>query len=127
MFYTGTVGVSAALMGKMVEQWEAILNSTDPIPGLNSWGFVFEPLLTIYTQYGAKSGGNSLGTSPKDGNATILLLSPNWNNTASDALVVNTARQLLEGGNDIAKSMGLLARLPTTSTSAARGRTRRRS
>jgi hypothetical protein len=108
MFYTGTYGVSAVLMSKMVERWEAILNSTHPIPGLSSWGFAFEPLPTIYTRFGENNGGNSLGTSPKDGNAMILLLSPGWNDTNSDALVMKMARQLLSAANEIAESMGLL-------------------
>jgi hypothetical protein len=108
MFYTGTYGVSAALMNKMVERWEDILNATGPIPGLSSWGFAFEPLPTIYTQFGEKNGGNSLGTLPKDGNAMILLLSPGWNDTKSDVLVMKMAHRLLDGANEIAKSMGLL-------------------
>jgi hypothetical protein len=108
MFYTGTYGVSAALMRKMIESWGNILNSMDPIPGLSSWSFAFEPLPTIYTRFGRKNGGNSLGTSPRDGNAMILLLSPGWNNTKSDALVMKTARRLLDGANEVAMSMGLL-------------------
>lgn len=108
MFYTSTYGVSAALMSKMVERWETILNSTEPIPGLSSWAFAFEPLPTVYTRFGAKNGGNSLGTSPEDGNMMILLLSPGWNDTNSDILVMNTARRLLDAANDIAESMGLL-------------------
>lgn len=33
------------------------------------WDIAFEPLPTAITQYGDLKGGNSLGTSPKDGNA----------------------------------------------------------
>jgi hypothetical protein len=33
------------------------------------WDIAFEPLPTIMTQYGDKNGGNSLGTSPEQGNA----------------------------------------------------------
>jgi hypothetical protein len=108
IFYTSTYGVSATLMSKMLDRWDSIFNATSPIPGLLSWGFAFEPLPTIYTQYGAKNGGNSLGTSPKDGNAMVLLLSPAWNNTASDVLVMKTAKKLLDAGNQVAQSMGLL-------------------
>jgi hypothetical protein len=108
LFFTGTYGVSATLMLDMVERWDAIINSTDTIPGLKSWSFTFEPLPTVYTKYGKKNGGNSLGTTPQDGNAMILLLSPAWNNTSSDQLVANTARRLIDGANDVAKAMGML-------------------
>lgn len=108
MFYTSTYGVSATLMSEMTKRWDMILNETGPIPGLTSWGFVFEPLPTIYTQFGEKNGGNSLGTTPKDGNAMILLLSLGWNDTDSDVLVMKTARRLLDGANEVARNMGLL-------------------
>lgn len=49
------------------------LNNTIPnfeLPGSwVLWDIAFEPLPTIITQYGDRNGGNSLGTSPEDGNA----------------------------------------------------------
>jgi hypothetical protein len=108
MFYTGTYGASAALMSNMIERWDAILKAASPIPGLSSGSFAFEPLPTVYTQWGEKRGCNSLGTTPRGDNAMILLLSPGWNGTRSDALVINTARQLLDGANEVAKGMGFL-------------------
>ena len=39
------------------------------IPNGIVWSVAFEPLPTIMTRYGDLKGGNSLGTSPRDGNA----------------------------------------------------------
>jgi len=56
-------------MGKIFDSLNSTLYNFE-LPG--SWVFwdvAFEPLPTVITQYGDKNGGNSLGTSPKDGNA----------------------------------------------------------
>ena len=39
------------------------------VPGGVVWSIAFEPLLTATTKHGNENGGNSLGTSPMDGNA----------------------------------------------------------
>jgi hypothetical protein len=61
--------VSATLMSKI---FDSLNNTTYDFELSGSWVFwniAFEPLPTIVTQYGDKNSGNSLGTSPKDGNA----------------------------------------------------------
>ena len=39
------------------------------VPQGVAWSIAFEPLPTAITKYGDEKGGNSLGTSPADGNA----------------------------------------------------------
>ena len=39
------------------------------------WGISLEPLPTIFTQYGPLKGGNSMGTTPDDGNGMGKLTS----------------------------------------------------
>ena len=106
-FHTATYGVSAPLLCKIFASFNATI-STTAIPSLILWIYVVEPLPTIITQYGDKKGGNSLGTSPKDGNGFVLLLTGVWNNTADDALVAQTADKMLRDANSIAKGLGLL-------------------
>ena len=106
-FYTATYSVSADLLSKITDAFNETI-STTTIPGLILWTFALEPLPTIITQYGDKKGGNSLGTSPKDGDAVVLLLTAIWNNTGSDALVKGTAGKMITNANAIAKGMGLL-------------------
>ena len=106
-FLTGTYGVSAALMGAISDRFQAVIDAT-PIPGILNWGWASEPLPTIFTQYGAKNGGNSLGTSPADGNAMVLLLSPTWNASSSNALVYRTMARMMAEADQAARQMGLL-------------------
>lgn len=69
-FATGTYGVSVELLNKIFEINNATLYELLPtINGTIIWDLAYEPLPTIMTQYGQLKGGNSLGTSPKDGNA----------------------------------------------------------
>ncbi|KAF2649454.1 FAD-binding domain-containing protein [Lophiostoma macrostomum CBS 122681] len=110
LFYTGTYGVSAVLLQDIVHRWDAILNSTAPIPGLIAWGFTFEPLPTVFTAHYKDNGGNPLGVTDEQGNMMVLLLSPVWNNTASDTLVVERAESLLAAADQAAKELGLLKR-----------------
>jgi hypothetical protein len=110
LLYTGTYGVSSALMQEIIHRWDVILNSTAAIPGLAAWGFTFEPLPTVFTAHYKDNGGNSLGVSDEDGNMMVLLLSPMWNNTASDALVVKRAEKLLKADDQAAEELGLLKR-----------------
>ncbi len=68
LFYTGTYGVSAPLLSKIFDICNATLYDFNP-PGGVVWSIAFEPLPTLVTEHGSLKGGNSLGTSPKDGNA----------------------------------------------------------
>ena len=106
-FHTATYGVSASLLYKITACFNATI-STTTIPSIILWTFALEPLPTVITQHGDKKGGNSLGTSPKDGNGVVLLLTGIWNSTADDALVAQTAGKMLREANSIARGMGLL-------------------
>jgi hypothetical protein len=68
MFYTGTYGVSAALLSRIFSSLNETMYKFD-IPGGITWSVAFEPLPTVFTKWGDLKGGNSLGTTPKDGNA----------------------------------------------------------
>jgi hypothetical protein len=68
VFFTGTYGVSATLLGKIFDTLNATIYPFD-LPSGIIWSVAFEPLPTLVTQFGDKKGGNSLGTEPKDGNA----------------------------------------------------------
>ena len=68
-FFTGTYGVSAELMSKISDSLDSSAYNFELPGSWVFWDISFEPLPTIITQYGDKNGGNSLGTSPKDGNA----------------------------------------------------------
>lgn len=107
LFATGTYSVSAELMEAMVDTWNATLDHAGSIPGLVYLAFAFEPLPTVYTQHSSARGGDSLGLSPADGNAMVLLITIGWSNSLSSALVHDIARQLLADSNRVAISMGL--------------------
>ena len=69
LFYTATFGVSATLLAKILEISNETFHSAHPqVPGGVLWGFAFEPLPTQFTKFGPLKGGNSLGTTPADGN-----------------------------------------------------------
>lgn len=89
------------------------------------WSIAFEPLPTLITSYGAKKGGNSLGTSPKDGNGfsklllpdylliisdilIVILMSALWPNPTFDSIIEKTANKLTSDIACIAEEMGLL-------------------
>lgn len=72
LFYTGTYGVSAPLLGKIFDICNTTLYDFNS-PGGVVWSIAFEPLPTTVTKYGGFKSGNSLGTSPKDGNAVSKL------------------------------------------------------
>lgn len=69
IFYTITIAPDIELLHDIFD----IANRTiyelfpDSVNDL-SWGFTFEPLPTIITLHGNPKGGNSLGTTPEDGN-----------------------------------------------------------
>ena len=69
LFYTATYGVSATLLAKILSiSNETFLATDSQIPNGVLWSLAFEPLPTQVTKYGPLKGGNSLGTTPADGN-----------------------------------------------------------
>lgn len=106
LFYTGTYGVSAALLNKIFEIANATLYDYQVPQPWVLWDFAFEPLPTVFLSHGA--GNNSLGTSPSDGNGMILLISALWPESAYNAGVHAKAVQLGESIADAAREMGLL-------------------
>lgn len=69
LFYTATYGVSAKLLAKIFDiSNETFYSSNTQVPGGVLWSFAFEPLPTQVTKFGQSKGGNSLGTTPADGN-----------------------------------------------------------
>ncbi|MCJ1405484.1 hypothetical protein MMC11_008712 [Xylographa trunciseda] len=108
-FLTGTYGVSAPLLSVIFDSLNATMYDFN-IPNGILWSVAFEPLPTVIVEYGDLKGGNSLGTSPKDGNAIILLLAGIWTNAASDDLVEHMAQRMMKDVADIAQQMGLLHR-----------------
>ena len=68
LFFTGTYGISAGLLSRMFDSLNESLYDFN-IDGDVFWDIAFEPLPTIITKWGDIKGGNSLGTSPQDGNA----------------------------------------------------------
>jgi hypothetical protein len=124
VFFTGTYGVSAEFLVKTFDSLNGTLYNFN-IPNNIIWSISLEPLPTLITSYGSKNGGNSLGTSPADGNSMgknvtiqtltprltstkVILISALWNDTASNNIVKQTAQKLTNDINDIAKRMGLL-------------------
>ena len=61
-------------MGKIFDSLNSTVYNLELPESWVLWNIAFEPLPTIITQYGDEKGGNSLGTSPKDGNAFGNLL-----------------------------------------------------
>ncbi len=55
-------------MGEIFDTCNSTIFNLD-IPSVIEWNIAFEPLPTVITKFGDLKGGNSLGTSPKDGNA----------------------------------------------------------
>ncbi|MCJ1324768.1 hypothetical protein MMC10_001430 [Thelotrema lepadinum] len=109
LFWTGTYSVSAPLMSQMFDVMNETLYNFNVPEGV-TWSIAFEPLPTAITKYGKEKGGNSLGTSPADGNAFIVLISPLWPSSASNEAVAEIARGLGSKINALAQSMGLLHR-----------------
>lgn len=70
LFYTATYGVSATLLAKILDiSNETFYSTRTEVPSGILWSLTFEPLPTQITKYGPSKGGNSLGTTPADGNA----------------------------------------------------------
>ena len=108
LFYTGTYGVSAALLTRMFDICNATLSDFQ-IPHGVSWALAFEPLPTVFVSHGA--GSNALGTGPRDGNGMILLVSPLWVDSVSNGLVHAKATELVAKLDAAAEEMGMLKRL----------------
>lgn len=107
-FLTGTYGVSADLIGEMFDAVNETVYDFDVPEGV-LWDLAFEPLPTAFLAPGA--GKNVLGTSPKDGNGMILLITALWPNSDSNDAVHSKAEQVLKAVNSKAKSMGMLKKL----------------
>ena len=106
-FYTGTYGVSAELIGKMFDTVNKTVFDFNVPEGV-LWDLAFEPLPTVFLAPGA--GKNSLGTSPKDGNGMILLITALWPDSKSDDAVHSKGEQILAAVDAEAKKMGMLKR-----------------
>lgn len=106
-FYTITFGVSAKLLSDITDSMNETF-STTAIPGLVLWTCALEPLPTVFTAHSNAKGGNSLGVSPQDGNAVVMLITGIWNDTTSDALVEQTGEKIVEDITDLARNAGLL-------------------
>lgn len=79
LFYTATYGVSATLLAKILDISNETIYSTYPrVPGGILWSLAFEPLPTQVTKFGPLKGGNSLGTTPGDGNGIGKYQSPRF-------------------------------------------------
>ena len=69
LFYTATYAVSANLLSKILHiSNETLYSNPTQIPGGIIWSLAFEPLPTQLTKLSQSKGGNSLGTTPADGN-----------------------------------------------------------
>lgn len=67
---TATVGVDVDLLQSIFEINNSTVHEVKPlITGVFKWTVVFQPLPAVWLQYGAKNGGNSLGTTSDTGNA----------------------------------------------------------
>lgn len=109
LFYTATYGVSATLLAKILAISNETFYSTDSqVPGGVLWSLAFEPLPTQVTKFGPSKGGNSLGTTPADGNGVILLLSAFWPSSSANAFVQQTAQTVMQKANEAARNMGML-------------------
>jgi hypothetical protein len=106
LFYTSTFGVSADLFEDIFQVSNASLCNSQ-IPGV-TWLFAFEPLPTVFVQHGA--GHNSLGTSAKDGNSMVLLLTAVWTDPTSSDSVESKAASVIAGIDEVARKIGLLRR-----------------
>lgn len=111
LFYTGTYGVSANLLGDIFDIVNETAYDFDPAPWI-LWDLAFEPLPTVFVSHGA--GTNSLGTSAADGNSMILLLSALWLDPTQNAAVHAKAAQIMARINARAKKAGLLKRFVYT-------------
>lgn len=61
-----TYGVSADLMSTVLDIVNTTAKTISPPSGV-IWSVAFEPFPAIFSSYAAAKGGDSLGTSPRDG------------------------------------------------------------
>lgn len=88
-FFTGTYGVSVSFLEEMFDLVDRIVTESQGV----SWSYTLEPLPTVITSRGA--GKNVLGTSERDGNGMILLLSPAWTDSSLDQEVQSTGMRII--------------------------------
>jgi hypothetical protein len=104
LFSTGTYGVSAQLLDRILDICNETLHDFD-VTGSLQWIATFEPLPTIFVARGAHE--NVLGTSPEVGNGVILLFSASWSDAASSSLIHAKAEEVLGKINTVANHLGL--------------------
>lgn len=109
LFWTGTYSASAPLMSQMFTILNDTLYGFNP-PGGVVWSIAFEPLPTVIAAKSTQKGDNSMGLSPKDGNAFVMLLSPLWPVSSSNDAVETVAREAGAKVNALAQSQNMLHR-----------------
>ena len=106
-FWTSTFSAFAPLLVDIFSVINETIYSFNVPEGV-VWSIAFEPLPTTFLAPGA--GKNSLGTSPKDGNGIIMLISPLWPNSLADGAVHAKAAEVVNGVNAKARENGMLKR-----------------
>ena len=101
------------------------------------WSIALEPLPTVFTQYGPLKAGNSMGTTPEDGNSigklmstphqiilrvrqercasakadshllTVVLYSALWANSSANVLVEEAVKEIEDNMEKLAQNAGL--------------------
>ncbi|KAL1848797.1 2-isopropylmalate synthase (Alpha-isopropylmalate synthase) (Alpha-IPM synthetase) [Paecilomyces lecythidis] len=110
LLQTATYGVDARLLKSIFDINNATVHELRPrIEGLFEWTLVFEALPSIWLEHSEKSGGNSLGTSPEDGNAFVFYIEAQWNDTtaSTSALIQGSAAKVIQQTDRIAQSKAL--------------------
>lgn len=103
LFWTLTFGASNDLFDAIYEVANTILPTG---PAGVTWLLTFEPLPSVIVARG--EGQNVLGTSSKDGNSVVMLLTGVWAPGAVDeGEAQGTAKELMEGIEREAEGMGL--------------------
>lgn len=107
LFYTSTYGVSAHLLEELFDICNASVHASQVSGGV-TWLLTFEPLPSAIVAHGDdQHSGNSLGTSPTDGNSMVLLLTVVWSDTSSSDSVEAEAASLLSKMDQAAKNKKL--------------------
>lgn len=101
-FFTGTYGVSVSFLEEMFDIVDKNVRDSQGI----SWSYTLEPLPTVITSHGA--GKNVLGTSERDGNGMVLLLSPAWTDSSLNQEVHSTAMCIIGEINSAAAKRRML-------------------
>ncbi|MCJ1309087.1 hypothetical protein MMC25_002742 [Agyrium rufum] len=108
-FHTGTYGVTPALLDDIFDTINATVHDFS-VPGGVIWSIAFEPFPSVFASHATSRTpvGNSLGTTPAQGDAFILLITAIWPNSTQDAVVQSVATKVSNQVNAVAKKRGLL-------------------